>query len=77
LSELLPSSALGLGSDKVGQKRLNVLHLCHSQRIQNAKAKKNFSLQTPRLAASFQGLNSSLAQFVEELCSCRDMCKLL
>jgi len=29
-----------------------------------------FSLQTQRLAESFEGLNSSLAQLPEELCSC-------
>jgi len=31
--------------------------------------KKIFSLQTRRLVESFEGLNSSLAQLAEELCS--------
>jgi len=34
----------------------------------NSKPQKIFSLQTQRLAESFEGLNSSLAQSVEELC---------
>jgi len=35
------------------------------------KTKKYFSLQTQRLAEAFEGLNSSLAQVVEELWSCQ------
>jgi len=34
------------------------------------KTKKFFSFQTQRLADSFEGLNRSLAQLVEELCCC-------
>jgi len=38
---------------------------CHSQKHKNQK--KFFRLQTRRLAKSFEGLNSSLAQLVDEL----------
>jgi len=36
-----------------------------------------FSLQTQKLAESFEGLNSSLAQSAAEIFPCKDMCKLL
>jgi len=69
LSEILPSSGLGLGPDKVGQKDLKQLHLrCHSQKNETQNQKNFFSLQTQRLAKYFKGLNSSLAEAAEELC---------
>jgi len=38
LSEILPSSGLGLGPDKVGQKDLKQPHLqCHSQKTQSQR----------------------------------------
>jgi len=69
LMEILPYNGLGLRPDEVGQKCLKLLHLWHySQNIQ--KSPNFFSLQTWRLAESFEGLNSSLAQSTEELCYC-------
>ena len=60
LSEILPSSGLGLGPDEVGQKGLKLLHLWnHSQKIQNHNI--FFSLQTWRIAESW-GFNSFPAQ---------------
>jgi len=41
------------------------------------KPKNFFSLQTPRLAESFKGLNSYLVQLTAELCRCKDTCKLV
>jgi len=38
--------------------------------------KKFFSFQIRRLAESFKGLNSSLAQLAEELCSCLRQLKI-
>ena len=58
---MLPSRGLGLGPDEVGQKGLKLLHLWrHSQTTQNQNI--FVSLQTRRLAQSFEGLNSSLGQ---------------
>jgi len=37
------------------------------------KTKNIFSLRTRRLAESFEGLNSSLAQSAGELWSCKDL----
>jgi len=39
----------------------------HSQKIHNPQPKNLFQVQSRRLAESFEGLNSSLAQSVEEL----------
>jgi len=47
------------------------------QNIRNPKPKKFFSLQTQRLAKSFEGMNSFLAQSAKELCCCQDTWKLL
>jgi len=72
LSEILPSTGLGLEPYEVGQKGLKQLHLwCHSQK------KKNFKLQMWRLAESFKGLNSSLAQSLAKIFLCKNNCKLL
>jgi len=47
LSEILPPSGLGLGTDEVSQKGLKLLHLwCHSQKIQNQKNCFHCRLQT-------------------------------
>jgi len=68
-SEILPPNSLGPGPGKVGQGGLEVFHLrCHSQKIRNLKPKNFFSLQTRRLAESFEGLNRSLALTALELC---------
>jgi len=70
------SSGLGLEPDEVGQTGLKLLHLwCHSQKTQNQKI--FFSLQTWRLAESFEGLNSSLVLLALELSSHKDTSKLL
>jgi len=42
----------------------------------NPKPKNFFSLQTGRLAKSFEGLNSSLAQSTGELRSCKDLANM-
>jgi len=77
LSEILPSSSLGLGPGEVGQKGLKHLHLWHhSQKNWNTKPKNVFSLQTQRLAKSFEGLSSSLAQSMAEIFLHKSMCKL-
>ena len=77
LSEILPSSGLGLGPDEVGQKGLKRLHLwCHSQKTWNPKPKKFVSLQMETLAKSFEGLNSSLLQSSAELFLYKHTCKL-
>jgi len=41
----------------------------------NPKPKNFFSLQTRRLAESFEGLNSSLALTALEIFLCKDTCK--
>ena len=75
MNEILPSSSLGPGPHKVGQKGLKLLYLWnYSQKIQNPKI---FSLPTLRLAESTEGLNSPLAQLPGKLCSWWNMCKLL
>jgi len=49
----------------------NLPHLwCHPQKAWNTKP-KNFLVQTRRLAESFEGLDSSLAQSTSELWSCK------
>ena len=53
---------MGAETDEMGQKGVKLLHLRHhSQKIRNPKPKNFFSLQTQRLAESFNGLNSFLA----------------
>jgi len=70
MSEILPSSSLGTGQDEVGQTGLR----CHSQKSETQN-QSFFSLQSTRLAESFEGVNCSLAQSMEELWTCKDMCK--
>ena len=60
LSKILSSSTLGQGPYEVGQKGLKILYSGHhSQKSLKPKTKICFSLQTWRLAESFEGLNSS------------------
>jgi len=67
--KLLPSSGWALGQVTWDKRAKNLPYLwCHSQKTWSSKEKKNFSLQSWRLAESFEGLNSSLAQSAEELC---------
>jgi len=78
LSEILPSSGLVPGLDEVGQKGQNY---CFYDVTHNKCNDQNqtdfFSLRTRRLAKSFVGLNSSLAQSAKELWTWKDSCKLL
>jgi len=69
------SSGLGLGPDEVGQKGLEVSTYCHSQK--NETQNQKFSLQTWRLAKSFEVLKRSLAQSSAEIFLCKNMGKLL
>jgi len=78
LREVLPSSGLGLGPDEVGQKGQNysTYDVTHkNSRTQNQKS--FFSMWIRRIAKSFEGLNSFLAQSAEELWTCKNMWKLL
>jgi len=50
---------------KMAKKLLYLWH--HSQKIRNSQPKNFFRVQTIRLAESFKGLNSSVAQSAEEL----------
>jgi len=59
LSKIRPLALWASGQMKWAKKRLNKLHLCHSQNTQNQNF---FTLRTQRLAKSFEGLNRSLAQ---------------
>jgi len=77
LSEILPSSSLDLGPDEVGQKGLKTTPLMTSLIKIRYPKPTIFLLLTRRLVESFEDLNSSLAQSVEELYSCYSMCKLL
>jgi len=62
----------------VGQGRLKVFHLlCHSQKICIPQTKHFFRVQTRRLAASFEPLNSSLPLSAPELRSRKSMCDLV
>ena len=68
-NEILWSSSWALGQVTWAKMANNLPQLwCHSQKNRNPKPKKIFSLQTKRLAKSFEGLNRSLAQSAEELC---------
>jgi len=70
LRAILPSRGLKPGWDELGKKGRKLFHLWHhSQKIQN-----QFFFHC-RLEESFEGLNSSLAQSAEELCTCNDVCK--
>jgi len=75
LSEILPSGSLGLGPDEVGQSGLksSTYDVTHKK----IKPKHFFSLQTQRLAESFEDLNSSLAQLAADIFPHKDMGKLL
>jgi len=73
MNEMLLSSGLGWGPYEVGQKGLKLLHLCHSEIIQNQIV---FSLQTWRFAKFFEGLNSSVAQSWAELFPHKDTHKV-
>jgi len=69
---------MGAETDEMGQKSVKLLHLRHhSQKIRNPKPKNFFSLQTQRLAESFNGLNSFLALLLPEVCPCKNTCKML
>jgi len=68
----MPSSSLGLGPDEVGQKDLKQLHSLTRKTNQNF-----FLLQSQRLAKSFEGMNSSLAQSLAGIFPCKNMCKLM
>jgi len=70
LSKILPSSGLSPGPDEVGQKGLKQLHIW---RLSQKNWKTFYSLQTQRLAQSFEGLNSSLAQLSVEI-FCAETC---
>jgi len=71
LSKILLSSGWALGQATWDKMAKNLPHLCrHSQKTWNPKLKNFFSLQAWRLAKSFEGLNSSLAQSAEEVCHC-------
>jgi len=78
LSDILPSSGLGLEPDEVDQNDLKQIPLMVSlTKKRETQNKKNFSLKTWRLAESFEGLNSSLAQLSAEIFPRKNMCKLL
>jgi len=67
-SEILWPSGWGLGQVTWAKMTQRLLHLwCHSQKIRNPQPKNFFQVQTRRLAESFENLNSSLVQSVEEL----------
>jgi len=75
---MLPSSGSGLRPDEVGQKGQN--YSTYDVTHKNSKTenhKENFSLGIRRRAKSFEGLNGSLAQSVEEIWTCKDTWKLL
>jgi len=77
LSKILPSSVWGPWPDNFGQKGLNLRHLRHhpqKNEIQNLKT--SFSLQTRRLAKSYERMNSSLVKSTAELWSCQDLANL-
>jgi len=60
-----------LGPDNLGQEGLNLPHLRqHPQKKQNPKLKIFLSLQTRRLAKSFEDSNSSLAQWFQNFFIC-------
>jgi len=74
-SKILPSNGLGQGQGKVGQGGQKVLHFWHhSQRIRTPQPNNFFSLQTTRLAETFEPLNSSLPLSVSELHSRKATC---
>jgi len=55
LSELLPSSGLGPGSDEVGQKGLKLLLWSHSQKIRNQKPNMFFFNADSKVCRVFWG----------------------
>jgi len=66
-SDMLPPSSLADFRYQLSKMAKNLPHLCrHSQKKTKPKT-KFFLFQTWRLAESFEGLNSSLAQSVEAL----------
>jgi len=63
LSEILPSSSLGLGPDEVGQKGLKQLHLRdYSQKIWNPKPKFFFiaDAKACQIFSGFEQLSSAI-----------------
>jgi len=69
-SETLLSSGWALGQiTSMGQNGQKPTSLMTSLKKKKKPKPKIFSLETQRLAQSFEGLNSSLAQSLEELCS--------
>jgi len=67
LRKILPSNGLGPGLREVGQSGQKVLHLWpHSQKSATLNQKFFFRVQTIRLAASFEPLNS----FRRQSCAC-------
>jgi len=66
MSEILPSSGLGPGSDDLGHKSLNLLYLlCHPQK---AKPKtKIFFIANLKTCQGFEQLSSTISQQVMEL----------
>jgi len=65
---MLPPNDWRPGPGKVGQGGQNILHLWrHSQKKPIPQAKNFFQVQSTRLANPFEPLNSSLAQWAEEL----------
>jgi len=55
-----------------GQKRTPLM----MSPTKNLKPTKNFSLQTGRLAESFEGLKNPLTQSIGELWSCKDLANM-
>jgi len=70
-----PSTGMGPGPGKVGQRSLKALHLQrHSKKIRNPKPKKMFYYKWEDLP-SLKHLNSSLVLSAQELCPRKDTCE--
>jgi len=65
LSEILPSSSLGLGPDELGQKGLKLLDLrCHSQKIQNPKPKNFVFIADSKTCQVFWGFEQLSSAYI-------------
>jgi len=71
LSQKIPASGWGPGPGNLSQNGLKATPLMSLTKRTKSKICNIFSMQSKRLAASFEGLYSSLAQLPGEVWSCK------
>jgi len=72
LSKILPSSGFAQGQVARAKMAKNLRHYDVTHKIPETQNQKIFFITDSRLAKSFEGFNSSLAQSPGKLCSCLD-----